>query len=155
MPGTEAIWDVVLSSGKLIFGIASDDAHHFKTSGDRSAAAPGRGWIYVRASELTQRSILEALERGDFYASTGVELEDYFHNEKAVSLKIKEERWSKYTTQFIGRGGRVLSETISNPAVYKISGNEGYVRARVLESNGKMAWTQPVFILKQPALLSR
>ena len=29
-PGLEAMWDNILSSGKLIYGIAVDDAHHFK-----------------------------------------------------------------------------------------------------------------------------
>jgi hypothetical protein len=29
-PGTEAAWDVILSSGVLLYGIAVDDAHHFR-----------------------------------------------------------------------------------------------------------------------------
>jgi hypothetical protein len=29
-------------------------------------------------------------------------------------------------------------------ATYTFAGDEGYVRAKVLESNGKVAWTQPV-----------
>ena len=55
---------------------------------------------------------------------------------------------SKYRIQFIGSGGRVLSEVAGPSATYDIKGNEGYVRARVLESNGRMAWTQPVMIVK-------
>ena len=43
-------------------------------------------------------------------------------------------------------GGNVLAESIANPAVYHFRGDEKYVRARVIESNAKMAWTQPVFI---------
>ena len=39
----------------------------------------------------------------------------------------------------------VLSEAISSPAVYEFKGNELYVRARILESNGRVAWTQPVW----------
>jgi hypothetical protein len=58
---------------------------------------------------------------------------------------IKEKKWSKYRTQFIGAGGKVLSESITNPAVYRFRGNETYVRAKIFESNGKFAWTQPVF----------
>ncbi len=51
----------------------------------------------------------------------------------------------KYTVYFIGRGGKVLSTVYDNPAVYKITGKEGYVRARVMDSNGLIAWTQPIF----------
>jgi hypothetical protein len=32
----------------------------------------------------------------------------------------------------------------TNPAVYDIQGNEQYVRVKVIESNGRFAWTQPV-----------
>jgi hypothetical protein len=30
--------------------------------------------------------------------------------------------------------------------LYDIVGSEGYVRARVRDSNGQTAWTQPVFV---------
>jgi hypothetical protein len=32
-PGTEQIWDSVLSSGKVLYGVATDDSHHFKRPG--------------------------------------------------------------------------------------------------------------------------
>lgn len=145
-PGLEQIWDSILSSGKLIYGIAVDDAHDFKKPLNNSASLPGKGWIFVRTDKLTPNSILQALEYGDFYASTGVELNDYQLNRQTIKITIKEQRWSKYRIQFIGKNGRILKETIDNPAIYKIRGNEGYVRARILESNGKMAWTQPTML---------
>ncbi|MGD9561687.1 MAG: CehA/McbA family metallohydrolase [Pyrinomonadaceae bacterium] len=146
VPGAESLWDSILTSGKIVFGVADDDSHNFKRIGDPTAATPGRGWIYVRAAELTPKAIMDSLRRGDFYASTGVELSDYRASEKQVVITIKEARWSKYRVQFIGRGGRVLSESITSPASYIIKGDEGYVRAKVYESNGKMAWTQPVML---------
>jgi hypothetical protein len=147
-PGAEALWDAVLTSGKLVFGVADDDSHTFKRVDDRSAATPGWGWIVVRASDLTPASILNSIRRGNFYASTGVELTDYQASPKQIVITVKEDKGSKYTIQFIGRGGRTLSELTSSPATYTIKGDEGYVRARVLESNGKIAWTQPVMLGK-------
>ena len=47
------------------------------------------------------------------------------------------------------KAGRILSEAITSPAVYQFRGNEGYVRAKVIESNGKIAWTQPVMFGKR------
>ncbi len=146
MPGLEEMWDVILSSGKLLFGLATDDAHHFKRAGDPSAAGPGRGWVVVRAARLAPRDIIDALERGDFYASTGVELSDVQRSPKRVSISIKADSWSRYTTRFIGRDGKVLAESATNPATYDVRGDEGYVRAVVLESNGKKAWVQPVML---------
>ncbi len=148
-PGLEEMWDAILSSGKLLYGIAVDDAHHFKNPWDKSSSLPGKGWIFVRAEQLSSSTILEAMEKGDFYASIGVELTDYQVNEKNMTIAIKEEKSSKYRVQFIGKGGQILSETIANPAVYQFRGDEAYIRAKVIESNGKMAWTQPVMFGKK------
>jgi hypothetical protein len=147
-PGLEEVWDIILTSGQLLFGIAVDDAHHFKRPWDKAASKPGQGWIVVRTTSLSSQAILTAMESGEFYASTGVELSDYQANDKSITITIKEERTSKYRVQFIGNGGRVLSEAVKSPAVYTMKGNEGYVRAKVIESNGKFAWTQPVMIAK-------
>lgn len=144
--GVEAAWDTILSHGVLLYGIAVDDAHHFKDLGNPKLAGPGRGWIVVRARELAPRVILEAMERGDFYASTGVELTDYQVNASTMTVTVKKETYAKYRIQFIGKGGTVLHEAMDSPATYTFRGNEGYVRARVLESNGLVAWLQPVLV---------
>ena len=143
-PGLEEIWDRLLSSGRLMYGVAVDDAHHFKRPGDPLASGPGRGWIYVRAERLEGRALVEAMERGDFYASTGVELTSYEATPTAINLAVKATTYSRYRVQFIGRSGKVLSEQTTPTASYTFKGDEGYVRARVLESNGYMAWMQPV-----------
>ncbi len=143
-PGLEAMWDIVLSSGKLLYGIAVDDAHHFKRPWDVTASTPGHGWVYVKAEKLAAPEIMAALERGDFYASTGVELADYEASAKQIKITIKETKYSGYRVQFIGKNGGVLKEVATNPAIYEVQGSEGYVRAKVMESNGQFAWTQPV-----------
>ena len=145
-PGLEEMWDIILSSGKLLYGLATDDAHQFKRPGDPTAAGPGRGWIYVRAPSLNARDIVAGIERGDFYASTGVVLDDIQISTTRYMVKVREEPPSRYRVQFIGKDGKVLSESISGTASYSIRGDEGYVRAVVLESNGKRAWGQPVML---------
>ena len=145
-PGLEEIWDRLLTTGRLMYGVAVDDAHHFKRPGDPLASGPGRGWIYVRCDRLEPRAIVEAMERGDFYASTGVELASYQATSSSIALAIKPTTYSRYRVQFIGKGGRVLTEITDPNASYTVKGDEGYVRARVLESNGYMAWTQPVAV---------
>ena len=66
VPGLEAAWDHILSSGKLLYGIAVDDAHTFKDPGNPNVAGPGRGWVAVRASRLEARAIVDAMERRRF-----------------------------------------------------------------------------------------
>jgi hypothetical protein len=146
VPGVEEAWDAILSSGVLLYGIAVDDAHVFKRPGDPTVAGPGRGWVVVRAARLEARALLDALERGDFYASTGVELADYQVTDRSMTVTVKPDTSAKYRVQFIGKGGRVFKEEVSTPATYTFTGTEGYVRAKVLESNGKVAWLQPVAV---------
>jgi hypothetical protein len=86
------------------------------------------------------------MERGDFYASTGVTLAEYQVTSTSMSLKVAATTFAKYRIQFIGRGGRVLREVADASASYTFTGDEGYVRAKVLESNGFVAWGQPVMV---------
>lgn len=144
VPGLEDTWDRILSSGKLIYGIAVDDAHYFKRPEDKTAPRPGFGWVYVRAAGLEPRAIVSALERGQFYSSTGVELASIDATAQSLTVAVRAERQSKYRIQFIGRQGTLLAESTSSHATYTFKGDEGYVRAKVLESNGKAAWVQPV-----------
>jgi hypothetical protein len=144
VPGLEEVWDRLLTSGKLIYGIAVDDAHHFKRPWDPTASSPGHGWVYVRSTALEPRPLVEALERGDFYSSTGVVLDLIEAAPERLRVAVKQRGASKYRIQFIGRGGRVLHEAPGPDATFTFGGDEGYVRAKVHESNGAVAWTQPV-----------
>jgi len=142
LPGAEALWDAMLAKGQQVFAVATDDTHDVKRAGVREAASPGRGWIMVRARQLTQEAILDALRRGEFYASTGVELSDIQATPRSLTVSIKPQSFARYTVQFIGRGGQVLKVATSSPAQYDFTGDEGYVRAKVIDSMGWMAWTQ-------------
>src|SRR5262245_12049685 len=150
--GLEEAWDTILSNGSLLYGVAVDDAHVFKQPGNPDVAGPGRGWVVVRAERLEARALLTAMERGDFYASTGVELADYRVSDQRLVVEVKPTTFSKYRIQFIGERGRLLKEVAEPTATYEIEGNEGYVRARVLESNGRQAWLQPVVIKPRTTL---
>ena len=145
-PGLEAMWDNILSSGKLIYGIAVDDAHHFKGEFSPDRLNPGRGWVVVRAPRLSAAAIMEGLEAGRFYASTGVSLSDLQVDDQGIEIAIQQEPTFKYTTYFIGDGGRLLSKAHGLKARYRFQGGERYVRARVVDSMGTMAWTQPVLV---------
>ena len=142
--GLEEQWDVMLSAGREFYGVAVDDAHHFKRSGPE-LANPGRGWICIKAPELSLGAVLDALNAGEFYASTGVELEALHRLPNGLRIKMREEDWIRYTVEFIGRGGKVLKKTSDNPAEYFLRPGDQYVRARITASNLRRAWVQPVF----------
>ena len=144
-PSYEEIWDGVLSRGKVIFGAATDDAHNYSDfSPDLSN--PGRGWVMVQVKELTEEAIIKGLASGNFYSSTGVELEDAELSQDRISVYIKQHGHSIYTTRFIGPNSTTHEEVVGAEATYHMRGDEGYVRAVITSSAGYKAWTQPVFL---------
>lgn len=164
MPRIERLWDEVIAdrikNGKpLMLGVAVDDAHNHLTATESSAAAAGNGWIVVRAESLTAENIVKAIDRGNFYASSGPELLDLRRGKTRLSLRIKPEEGLTYKTEFIGmrkggRPGEVLASSSELTPAYQIKGDELYIRAKVTSSkeykNSKgefeyyaTAWTQP------------
>lgn len=165
-PSTERMWDLanVMRLTRLdlpvLFAVATDDAHNYHGS---PTAQPGRGWVMVRAKKLDGDALVEAMTRGEFYASSGVALRAVDRGKDAYRVVIAEEPEVTYTTRFVGTRragdelgevGEVLLETSENPAVYEYTGDELYVRAEVVSSKPhpnpfaegdlETAWTQPV-----------
>lgn len=165
---TERIWDIVLSQrlkndGRLLYGLATDDAHHYQQSG----ACPGRGWVVVRADTLEPAAILDALDKGDFYASTGVELSDIEFDGKKLKIEINPKGDEKYVTEFIGtyegfdpatipttdaagnlienttrtyspQIGQILKSSNDLSPSYVFQGNELYVRVRITSTTDRI-----------------
>ncbi len=140
----DEMWDVVLTAGRETYGIAVDDAHHFKSLGPEFSN-PGRGWVMVRARDLSTDSVLNALEGGEFYASTGVALAEMERLPDGIRLRIAEQPFIRFTTEFIGADGKVLARSYEMSSEYRLRPGDRYVRARVKDSNGNQAWAQPVF----------
>ena len=117
---TEEIWDVVLTRRlaelklDVMYGIGVDDSHHYQEL-ILGKSNSGRGWVMVRARHLTPESIVLALEAGDFYASSGVTLQNVTRSATTLALEIQPEPGVTYVTQFIGtrRGYDPASQLVS------------------------------------------
>ncbi len=164
-PGTEAMWDeaniVRLKHERpILMGIATDDTHNYHEF-RIGKANPGRGWVMVRTRRLDSRDIIQALEKGNFYASTGVVLDDFSITPRRYRVWVSEEPGVDYTIQFIGcRKGKehpeILDEVNAVNADYRFAGDELFVRAKVISSKLKsnpfaegdreVAWLQPVVL---------
>lgn len=166
-PSTEHLWDLANARRRfeldlpLLYGLATDDSHHYHAFGP-GRVNPGRGWVMVRAAELSTEAVLSALRAGDFYATTGVELSDVRFDGGTLTVVVAEAEGSAHAVQFLGcrrtdagvEAGVVLGATSANPAVYRVRGDEGFVRAhvtstrpvtnpRLAEGETAQAWTQP------------
>ncbi|MCH2181813.1 MAG: hypothetical protein MK108_07395 [Mariniblastus sp.] len=164
-----------------LFGLGTDDSHHYHES---TGSTPGRGWVMVRATALNPDAILSAINAGDFYASSGVTLRqvDFDEAEGTLQVEVEPEASHEYTIEFVGTLkdydrtsqvrrdanenelratriyspdiGKVLQRVEGPRAVYRLTGQELFVRAVITSSAGhdnpsfkgqkKQAWTQPV-----------
>jgi hypothetical protein len=169
-PSTEKLWDMANAGRRfgldlpLLLGVATDDSHDYHSIGP-GRVNPGRGWVMVRAAELSSDAVLSAMHAGDFYATTGVVLDDVRFDGQTLTVKVAAEPGSEHTVRFIGchqiaggvEVGVTLAESSERTAVYRVRGDEGFVRAhvtstrpvdnpRLAEGETAQAWTQPVRI---------
>lgn len=140
----DEMWDTLLTAGKRVHGIAVDDAHNFKTIGQQFSN-PGRGWICVQTESLTTANITQAINNGQFYASTGPILSNVTATPREYKIEINPRPEEKFTTWFIGENGKTLARSYDTNPTYTFTANDKYVRARVESSFGSTAWTQPAF----------
>lgn len=102
--GNELIWDIAntIRVGRLhahpLFGMGTDDSHHYHGEDN----SPGRGWVMVRATDLKTEALIKAMRAGDFYASSGVTLEEVKFADRTLSIRIKAEPGVHYTSRIVG-----------------------------------------------------
>lgn len=130
-------WDELLTHGRKIYGVATDDGH--------AMTQHGFGWVMVNA-ERNVDSILEALKGGAFYSSTGPEIYD-FHvdGDKAVV----ESSPCKFVNFITGtRPNRMVSAQGApvTCAEVKIPEDSKYIRVTMVDEEGRRAWSNPIFL---------
>ncbi|MEP7198985.1 MAG: hypothetical protein ABI874_04125 [Chloroflexota bacterium] len=144
--GVEAMWDKLLSAGQRAHGVATDDSHDFLKERWGHISPPGLAWVEAWVDQKSVAAVARALQAGDFYASTEIEFDELVMGESAFHLRIRQMQDYAYTTLFIGKDGHVFSAVHGTQPSYAARGDEGYVRAKVLSSNGGWAWTQPLWL---------
>lgn len=162
-PGMEAMWDKINIAYRqrnqpLMYGLGTDDSHNYHQFGAAYSNA-GRGWVMVRAESLDPASLINAMEAGDFYASTGVTLERMDFSNNWIDIAVKTEPGVQYTIELIGakkgaKEAKVFQKISGSSARFQVNRSYAFVRARITSTKRKpnpyqegdfeMAWTQPV-----------
>jgi hypothetical protein len=134
-------WDDLLAAGRRWRAIATDDAHW--RNGTKDA---GLGWVWVKASQLGAKPLLEALRAGHFYASSGPEIYDIQVEGRQVRVRCS----PATAVDLVGNGP--FSRRISAPAggllthaTHKVHGSQSYVRVAVRDASGNCAWANPIW----------
>jgi hypothetical protein len=160
----EKLWDVVnafrsVNGQPLLYGTATDDAHFYDPDRIEGFAGAGHGWVMVRAASLTPEAVLAAMHQGEFYATTGVYLDEltFDSKENRLQVKVKPEDGVTYRIRFITTSanfdrsithiqidkpartlplysediGRVAMTVAGTEASYMLGPDDLFVRARI------------------------
>jgi hypothetical protein len=133
-------WDDLLAAGKRLWGLAADDTHW------RYPRDTVTSWIAVKAPELTQSAILDAIAHGRFYASNGPEFHDIRVDDGVVSVACSPATTVNFMAHhssgrtIFADGAPITRET------YEIRGNEQYLRVEIVAPDGTMAWSNPLYL---------
>lgn len=136
-PDSSLIIDMIGSYGRYYPLIADDDTHFYDNDDCVS-------WIMVEAEAGDAKTLMDAIRRGNYYATQGPEVHLYRDGDDYVvrcspCSEIRYFSNSVYTERiFCGDG---ITE-----ARYQARPEEHYLRAEVVDKDGKSAWSQIIEI---------
>lgn len=140
------LWDKLLSERVRTWGVLSND-HRVP----QMLFIEGFGYIVIQSEKLAFDSIRNAILNGAFYASEHhhkAKVKKYIPDIDKRKIYLEVDSDGKNKIRFIGKNGNILMEKSGNNAVYKVKGDEMYIRAEVIDSDGRILFLQPVFLPK-------
>jgi hypothetical protein len=147
MGGSIALWDALLRRGKRLWGTATDDNHNLHSLRSPYSDSFG-GWICVKAERLDAASILSSLAEGSFYSSTGPEIFRFEIEGDRASFEC-----SPVDRIHLSADGRQYQTAASKAGKgelrafsARLAGDEKYVRMECVDSWGRRAYTNPIFL---------
>ncbi len=139
----------LLRNGERVFPLATDDMH-----GIRNAFG---GWVMVKAQSLDYDVVMDALEKGDFYASTGPEIHALYLDGEVLTIEcspvsavmVRTERhackYEEMKDEPLTRVSFDLHDYLAG-SFEKNMPHEPYFRVAVRDEAGCFAYTRAYFL---------
>jgi len=146
-------WDNLLDGGMRVLGFAVDDTH-----GEEDI---GRGWLVAKCRARTPAAILRAVAAGHFYTSIGPSIRSvaFDRAKRTVSVECSPcrfvrfigNRWAGKTVEASGRRGLERASWTFDPwwsgdGCGCIRRESAYVRVECEDGEGRVAWSNPVWV---------
>ena len=161
----ETMWDLINISyydnnKPLLLGIATDDSHNYHKK-STNLSNTGRGWVMVNTNKIETVSLIESMESGDFYSSSGVYLNKVINDKEKLKIEIEPKEGVSYEIVFYGykkEGFQVeeLKRVKGYSGEYIFNENDLFVRAKInsdeikknpyVKGETTQAWTQPIIV---------
>ncbi len=126
--------DLSANRGHYYGILATDDAHYYDGTDET------HGFVYVKAKDLTQDAILDALRAGDYFASQGPLV---FVEREGDTLKIDSSEvvtLSVMSNHSFQRGRTLRGENLTHHE-YEFKETEKWARVVAIDKDGRHAWS--------------
>lgn len=143
------IYDEMLRHGKKLFAAAGDDNHlSFGYCSNKLCSDSAGTYTMINAEKLDYGTVMEALFKGDFYASEGPEIYELSYDNNKVYV-----RTSECVSIFCCNAGRRRGIAHMGPekkllteAEFELRPGEIYFRLTLVDKDGKKAYSNAYFI---------
>lgn len=136
------IYDELLRAGRMVYPIAADDMHHLKPDGQFQTEALG-GYNMICSPSLNYSDVMNAIEKGDMYASMGPQIHELSVEDGKITLKCSEAEAIFFRTGT--RRGKYCFDATGGPkneGIFNVQADDKYVYACVKDKFGKWAVTR-------------
>jgi len=150
-PETMQPIDDLLHEGEHVFPIAADDSHGSKEGLEDCFG----GFVMIKAEKLEYGTIMDALEKGDFYASTGPAIEELYLEDgilhiktgPATKIEVITERRVRWCIRSDGmtEASFDLSDYMAKSRAVSGKHWPSYFRVNVYDAAGEQAHTRAFF----------
>ncbi len=140
-----ALYEALLRDGKRLFVHSADDNHN-KAPLDSPASDSFGGFAMIMAKELTYPSVIEALEKGDFYSSMGPKIHELTFDGNRVHIETDPVR--QITMRTSGKKSYNVVGDEASPvtsADFEIPDATPFVRFSAYDFQGRYADTRGFF----------
>jgi hypothetical protein len=128
-------WDILLAAGRRIWGFANDDSHQPQDV--------ELGWNVAYVKDRSVGGVVEALETGQFYGSTGVTITSI----EVDGLDIRIETENAQRIVALRQIGKRLATVDGNSIEITVPEGATYVRFECWGEGESSAWTQPFWVV--------
>ncbi len=125
-------WDMLLAEGRRVWGFANDDSH-------LPDADVALGWNVAYVTDPTPAGVVEALRRGRFYCSTGVEISELRVAGGRIRIATRNAR------RIVALKDTAQRFAVADADAIEVDYPAGarYVRFECWGDGEQFAWTQP------------
>ena len=144
--GQERVYDEMLRSGKRLYCTMADDNHNEFPFGDVRCDSFGGKTVFL-CDSLSYASVIEAMQKGDFYCTQGPEI--YGLTLENGTVRIKCSSAQRIALSTAGRRSKALhapNGSFVTEAEFTLEDEDVYFRIEIIDPTGKKACTNAYFI---------